>query len=264
MMISIVTPSLNQSKFLEKNIRSVVNQNFENFEHIVIDGGSTDGSVEILKRYKHLRWVSEEDNGQAHAINTGFKLARGDLIGWLNSDDCYLPGAFHKVEQIFSSDTSIDFIFSHCIRIDDNDNVVGFSGAKDPDQFDLIFHPNFIPQPSAFFRKIIFEKTGYLNENYFLAMDVDYWRRIAQNHKMKLINDIFACFRLHGESKTIKYLKSFKHESKRSFFQNGGSVFSPYYFETFIRPWLISLFLRNPLIDRIFYKGRMKSIKNSK
>ena len=253
MRISVVTPSLNQAKFLEKNILSVLNQNYENFEHIIVDGGSTDGSIEVLKKYKHLRWISGKDNGQSHAINKGFKLLRGDLIGWLNSDDTYMPGTFHKVKQFFLNDDTVDFIFSHCLRIDEFDNIVGFSLAKDPRKFDVLSNPNFIPQPTVFFRKSVFEKTGYLNENYYLAMDVDFWRRIANYHRMRLINDIFACFRLHNESKTTKYLKHFKYESKRSFFKNGGSIYSPYYFETFIKPWLISIFIYNPLVKKLFY-----------
>jgi glycosyltransferase involved in cell wall biosynthesis len=261
MLISIVTPSLNQVKFLEKNILSVLNQNYDNFEHIIVDGGSTDGSVEVLRKYKHLRWISEKDKGQAHAINKGFKLAQGDLIGWLNSDDTYMPGTFQKVENFFLNNAGVDFIFSHCIRIDANDNIVGFSNAKDPDEFNVLSHVNFIPQPTVFFRKIVFEKTGYLKENYFLAMDIDYWRRIAKNHKIKFIKDIFACFRFHSESKTTKYLKSFKYESKRSFFQNGGSIFSPYYFETFIRPWLVSIFVINPITKKIFYRGKSTHYK---
>ncbi len=253
MMISVVTPSLNQAKFLEKNILSILNQNYESFEHIIVDGGSTDGSIELLKRYKHLRWISEKDNGQSHAINKGFKLIRGDLIGWLNSDDTYMPGTFKKVKQIFLNDDTVDLIFSHCIRIDENDNIVGFSEAKDPDKYDVLLYPNFIPQPTVFFRKIVLEKTGNLNENYFLSMDIDFWRRIAQRHKIKFIKDIFACFRFHSESKTTRYLKSFKYESKKSFFINGGSIYSPYYFETFIKPWLISIFIYNPLVKKIFF-----------
>jgi glycosyltransferase involved in cell wall biosynthesis len=256
MKISIITPSLNQAKYLEKNILSVLNQDYDDFEHIVIDGGSTDGSIEILKKFKHLRWISEKDNGQAQAINKGFKLAKGDIIGWLNSDDLYSPGVFQKINNIFSEDEKVDFIFSHCMRVDENDNVVGFSQVKDPEEFDVLSYPNFIPQPTVFFRNIVFRETGYLNEEYFLAMDVDYWRRISKHHKMRLIKDIFAYFRLHNESKTTKYLKYFKYESKRSFFKNGGSVYSAFYFETFIKPVLMSLFVYNPITKRIFFNGK--------
>ena len=147
-------------------------------------------------------------------------------------------------------------IFSHCVKIDENDNILGFSNVKDPDQYNVLTYPNFIPQPTVFFRDIVFETTGYLNENFFLAMDIDYWRRITKRHKIKLIRDTFACFRLHNDSKTTKYLKFFKYESKQSFFQNGGSIFSPYYFETFIKPILLSLFVYNPFVRKIFFNGK--------
>ncbi len=102
--ISIVTPSYNSAEFIEDCIQSVLKQNYPNFEHIIIDGGSTDGTVEILKKYPHLKWISEPDEGQSDALNKGFKKAEGDIIGWLNSDDVYLPGTFNKVADILSND----------------------------------------------------------------------------------------------------------------------------------------------------------------
>jgi glycosyltransferase involved in cell wall biosynthesis len=256
LMISIVTPSLNQASFLEKNILSVLNQNYANFEQIVVDGGSTDGSVDILKKYHHLKWVSEKDDGQAQAINKGFKLAKGDIIGWLNSDDVYRHGAFNKAAEVFNRHPDVDFIFSHCLRIDKDDNILSMGVGKNPLNFDVLLNPNFIQQPTVFFRNCVFRKTGYLDENFFLAMDIDYWRRIIKNHKMMLVNDIFACFRIHTESKTTKYLNGFKHESKRSFFENGGTVFSPFYFETFIKPKLMKIFIYNPIFKRLFFNVR--------
>lgn len=253
LMISVVTPSLNQAPFLEKNIQSVLNQYYPNFEQIVIDGGSTDGTIDILKNYPHLKWVSEKDKGQSQAINKGFKLAKGEIIGWLNSDDVYQPGAFKKAVAIFNRFQDIDFIFSHCLRIDKDDNILSMGTGKDPLIWDVLQYPNFIPQPTVFFRNCIFRKTGYLDESFFLAMDIDYWRRIKKNHKMMLVRDIFACFRLHTESKTTLYLNNFKHESKASFFKNGGTVFSPYYFETFIKPKLLKIFIYNPIFKRLFF-----------
>lgn len=255
-MISIVTPSLNQAKFLEKNIQSVLNQGYDNFEHIIIDGGSTDGSIDILKKYGHLKWVSEKDSGQSNAINKGFKLSKGDIIGWLNSDDIYQPGIFQKVNEIFSKDHKLDFIFSNCLLINESEQIVGFLKGKDPQKYQVLSNTNFIPQPTIFFRKNIFHKTGYLNEEYHLSMDFDYWRRISKYHKMQFIDDIFACFREHHESKTAHNLKKFKYESKISFFRNGGSIFMPYYFEAFIKPKLISIFIYNPIIKKVFLRDK--------
>ena len=124
--ISIVTPSYNQVKFLERTILSILNQNYPNLEYIIIDGGSTDGSVEIIKKYeKYLAcWVSEKDKGQSDAINKGFKKASGDIIAWQNSDDIYLPGVFEKVALLFSKRKDMDVVFGNIYLIDENDNIL--------------------------------------------------------------------------------------------------------------------------------------------
>lgn len=252
--ISIITPSYQQAQFLEECIRSVILQNYPNLEYIIIDGESTDNSVDIIKRYEQFikYWVSEPDKGQAHAINKGFRLATGQIIGWLNSDDLYAPCAFLKAVDVFSKHNEIDFIFSHCIRINEKDLIVSMKESKDPTIFNVLNYPNFIPQPTVFFRDTIFKETGYLNEKYFLAMDIDYWRRISKNHKMLLVNDVFAYFRLHENSKTSRYLKDFKKESLRSFLECGGSRLSPFFYETYIKPYLMSIFIFNPLSKKIF------------
>lgn len=252
--ISVITPSYNQSGFLTENIDSVLKQEYSNFEHIVIDGGSTDQSVEILKTYKHLKWTSEPDRGQSHAINKGFRKAAGNIIGWLNSDDIYLPGTFSKVNRILNSNPGVDFLFSHCLRIDAEGRILSMAQAKEPAKYSVIDYPNYIPQPTVFFRKEVFNITGYLDEGYQYVMDFDYWRRIEKNHEMMMVNDIFAAFRMHDDSKTGKYELDFKHESKVSFFKNGGKIRSPYYFEKFIKPKLIAIFIYNPVIKKLFFK----------
>jgi glycosyltransferase involved in cell wall biosynthesis len=256
-MISVITPSFNQAAYLNKSIQSVLAQKYPNFEHIVIDGGSTDASLDVLNAFPHLIWISETDNGQAHAVNKGFRMAGGDIIGWLNSDDTYTEGTFHKVNNIFRRDTQIDFIFSNCFIVNGDGHVVGFLQGKNPENYNVLDHTNFIPQPTVFFRKHILQKTGFLHEAYHLSMDFDYWRRVSRNHKMKYVDDeVFACFRLHNHSKTHHNRKKFKHESKLSFFQQGGSIFSPYYFETFIKPFLLAFFVYNPLTRRLFFRRR--------
>jgi glycosyltransferase involved in cell wall biosynthesis len=256
LLISIVTPSYNQGIFLERNLRSVLNQSYKNFEHIVIDGESEDDTMAVLIKYRHLKWVSENDGGQAHAVNKGLRMAKGDVIGWLNSDDLYVPETFKRVNTIFSNDDELDFIFSNCLIIDENDRITGYLRGKDPEKYSVLNNCNFIAQPTVFFRRRVLEITGYLNESYNLSMYIDYWRRISKSHKMRFVDDIFACFRIHSDSKTSLYRREFKTESKRSFFKNGGSIFSPYYFETFIKPKIIFLTCENFLIKKLFYKNK--------
>jgi glycosyltransferase involved in cell wall biosynthesis len=254
--ISIITPSLNQGSYIDKNINSILNQGYENFEHIIIDGKSNDNTLSVLKKYNHIKLISEKDKGQANAINKGFKLAEGDIIGWLNSDDVYMDGTFRKVNKIFNECPGVDFIFSHCLIINDKDEIVGFLEGKDPNRFSVLTQLNKIPQPTVFFRNNVFKKTGYLDEELFFAMDFDYWKKIAKNHKMMLVNNIFACFREHREAKSYKYHKIGQKEAKRSFFKHGGTIFTPYYFETWIKPKLINIFVYNFITRRVFFHGK--------
>ena len=245
---------MNQGKFLTQNILSVLNQNYSKFQHIVVDGLSHDETIDILKSYPHIDWISKEDDGQSEAINNGFRMSDGDIIGWLNSDDYYLPETFPKIIEFFKQNDNVDFVFSNCLIVNENDQIIGFRKGKDPKRYPVSLNRNYIPQPTVFFKKIIFETVGYLDEKYKMSMDFDYWRRISKNHTMVYLNDIFACFRIHNTSKTERYSKEFKKESKESFFKNGGSVFSPYYYETFLQPKLQKLFFDNCFIRRIFYR----------
>ncbi len=111
-LVSIITPSLNSMPFLEENIKSVLNQNYTNLEHVIIDGGSTDGSLDILESYSHLIWISEIDRGQSHAINKGFRKAHGEIIGWLNSDDTYNPNAIENAVCVFAENKNTDLLFT--------------------------------------------------------------------------------------------------------------------------------------------------------
>ncbi|GAG62509.1 unnamed protein product [marine sediment metagenome] len=127
--ISVITPSYNQGRFLEKTILSVLNQNYPNLEYIIIDGGSTDESINIIKKYENYidYWVSEKDRGQADALNKGFKKATGDIIGWQNSDDIYLPSVFLKIAELFKQNPKIDIIYGNRFDIDEDNNIIGES-----------------------------------------------------------------------------------------------------------------------------------------
>ncbi|MGB9763596.1 MAG: glycosyltransferase family 2 protein [Minisyncoccia bacterium] len=203
--ISIVTPSYNQAEFLERTILSVLNQNYPNLEYIIIDGGSTDGSVEIIKKYeKYLSyWVSEKDRGQAHALNKGFEKATGDLVGWQNSDDIYLPGAFRKVAEVYRNNPNYDVYFGNIYFIDEEDNIIRDLRFVKFSPFSLIYEGTVLANQAVFLNKKIFKKYGYLDENYKFAMDYEFWVRIRYA-KFYFIREFLGSFRLHKEAKTSK------------------------------------------------------------
>ena len=208
--ISIVTPSYNQGQFLEETIRGVKNQGYTNFEHIVIDGGSTDNTLETLKKYPHLTWVSEPDRGQTHAINKGLHRATGDILAYINSDDTYLPGAFHTVVAFFQRNPEFDMVYGDYNVIDATGHILKRARQIDFDYgmgccigFGII-----ISQPAAFWRRKVLENVGFLNEQFDYAMDAEYWFRIAQQHNIQHIPASLANFRWHSEAKTTIHRKS--------------------------------------------------------
>ena len=214
--ISIITPSFNQGNYLEQTIDAVLSQKYPDLEYFVIDGGSTDNSVEIIKKYeKHLTyWVSEKDNGQSHAINKGLKMATGEIVNWINSDDWYNPNTLQKVADYF-----------------EDENVLVVSGRSDVwklGKFKVCnpgvdVYPNLektigwarIDQPETFFRKSAIEKMGFLNENLHYVMDREWWIRFlllfGQKNVLK-VEDVFVNFRLHEDSKTFNYQTKFDNE----------------------------------------------------
>ena len=166
--MSIVTPSYNQAEFLEKTILSILNQNCPNLEYIIIDGGSTDGSVEIIKKYeKYLAyWISEKDNGQAHAIKKGFEKSTGQILAWLNSDDTYLPGALFKIARVFQNNPDADLVFGNIYHIDSLDRRIGELGFTKFNFSTLIYGGGNLHQTGAFWTRGIYDKIGGINPKY--------------------------------------------------------------------------------------------------
>jgi len=202
--ISIVTPSYNQAQFLERTILSVLNQNYPNLEYIIIDGGSTDGSVEIIKKYKKYLacWVSEVDEGQADAINKGFKIVTGEFIGWQNSDDIYLPRAFYKVAKKFSENPDTDLVFGNRYSIDENENIIRDMRYVSFNHKSLLYEGSALNNQSAFWKKELMDKVGLFDESYKFCMDYDFWVRAGKIGKFLLIRDYLGAFRGHKDTKT--------------------------------------------------------------
>lgn len=210
-LISIVTPSYNQGNFIRATIESVLSQNYPRLEYFVIDGGSTDGTVEILKSYgKKIKWISKKDGGQADAINKGLRLAKGDIVAYLNSDDIYLPGALKRVGEYYAL-TKHDWITGDCLTIDSQGNKIKnnwvFSLYK---RFLMrIYSPtilriadSMLPQPSTFWSRRAYHKVGDFDTSYHYALDYDYWLRLAKYYVPHDLRVPLSGFRFHQDSKS--------------------------------------------------------------
>lgn len=215
-LISIVTPSFNQGRFLEETIRSVLLQGYPNLEYIIVDGGSTDNSIEIIKQYEPWLtfWTSEKDRGQSHAINKGLKKSRGDIFAYLNSDDIYLPGTVQKIARYFHRNPSVDIVYGDCRIIDEKSNEISQWCSRPFDLFSELCI-NFIYQPTSFIRHRVMTTIGDFDENLHYTMDIDYWYRAACYFNFEYFSELLACFRLSSESKTGKSHVPFVKERKR-------------------------------------------------
>lgn len=203
--VSIVTPSYNQAKFVERTIFSVLNQNYPNLEYVIIDGGSTDGSVEIIKKYeKYLAyWISKPDKGQADAINKGFRMITGDILAWLNSDDIYLSNVFIKIAKYFKQNPNADVVYGNTIFIDSNDEIIGDLKFTKFSLKSYIFKGFGLHQPSAFWKKEAFDELEGVREHFNFCMDTDLFMRMAKAGKnFHFFNNYLSCFRITKTQKS--------------------------------------------------------------
>lgn len=202
--ITIVTPSYNQGDYIEDTILSVLNQGYPNLEYIIIDGGSTDQTVEIIQKYSHRLsfWVSEKDNGQSHAINKGFERATGSIINWLNSDDQLMPGALHRIAELFQSNPDAMLIHGRIEYFGDTIPYRSKNLSKKDLELRYIAHIC-MPQPATFYRRELLLEQGYLDESLQFSMDADLFIRAGLHYKLLQVDDVFARFRLHPMSKSV-------------------------------------------------------------
>lgn len=204
-VISIVTPSFNQGQFLEETILSVLNQNYPNLEYFVIDGGSTDNSVEIIQEYasRLTYWESKPDRGQSHAINKGFKMATGELVAWINSDDVLCPGALNQIAFVWKEDPSVGFIHGRSELIDENGAAINKSRGGHFDLIDsLTTSKNPVAQPSTFISLECLKEVGFLDERLHMSMDWDLWLRLGARFSSKFIPDVLSQTRYWSMTKT--------------------------------------------------------------
>lgn len=203
-LVSIITPSYNQGEFIRDTIESVLNQDYKNIEYIVVDGGSTDNTLEILKEYKdRLVYVSETDNGQSDAINKGFRMAKGEIVAWLNSDDVYEPGCITRAVQEFNQNPNAALVYGDGYLINrDGEKIRSFEFSRDFNLWALVHIWDYIMQPATFFRADALAKVNYLREELHWTMDWDLWIRLASKWDVRYIPQHFACSREYEDTKT--------------------------------------------------------------
>lgn len=246
-------PSYQQAPFIQRSIDSVLSQTGVHTELLVMDGGSTDGTIDVLGSYgDRIRWTSEPDRGQAHAVNKGIRQARGRYLAWLNSDDLLMPGVLARVAERFEQDPACMWVYGRCIVIDETGREIRkpitafkdvllrrFSYAK-------LLLENYISQPATFFRRAVFDDVGLLSEERHYCMDYDLWLRLGQRYEPAVINDVLAAFRMHTDSKTNQGFRASLQEANE---------LSRRYAAAVGRPWLGTInywtyFRRTALIYR--------------
>jgi len=202
--ISIITPSYNQGEFIEATIRSILLQGYPNLEYFVIDGGSDDNTIDILKTYDKFitKWVSEPDKGQTHAINKGINYASGEIIAYLNSDDVYLPNSLMIAALYLTSHPDVSMVYGNILHINKKGDLIERVVNEEFDYDRLLSWILYIPQPATFIRGTVVKEIGLFDENLHLGMDHDYWVRIGLDHTIKHIHEYLACARMYPEIKS--------------------------------------------------------------
>jgi len=241
-LVSIITPSFNQARYLEATIQSVLGQDYPRIEYIIMDGGSTDGSVDIIKKYESKLgwWVSEKDKGQTDGINKGFARAKGDILAWLNSDDTYEPKAVGAAVKYLIEHPEAGMVYADANFINETGRVIGRFNSAQTDYRLLRQGYVHIPQQTMFFRASLWKEVGPLDPSFYFAMDYDLWTRIAQRAPLAYVPQIWANFRLHTSGKTIAADDRCWPEMLRVHYRDGGRFFSvivaKYYIRKLVAP----------------------------
>jgi glycosyltransferase involved in cell wall biosynthesis len=220
--ISIITPSYNQGGFIRETIESILGQNYPNLEYWVIDGGSNDNTADLLREYEpRVMWVSEKDRGQAHAINKGLRSIAGDIVGFINSDDVYLPETLRTVAGYFTAHPEAAWLTGDYVIIDNGGRRIQPYVAwykrmlRGNPTFRRLAVANYIVQPSTFWRRSLMNEIGLFDESLAYCFDYDFWMRAILKHPLHVVNNPLSLFRIHGASKGgSQFKKQFAEEQK--------------------------------------------------
>lgn len=252
---SVITVSYNQGRFIRENIESVLRQGYANFEHIIIDGGSTDGTIAILKEYPHLNWVSEPDNGQSDGLNKGFRKATGDIIAWINSDDALAPGAMTAVNDFFKANPDKHVVTGNQIIIDGESNFMRRVPAEAFTAEHLMNERSSVMQNSTFFRKEVLDTVGLLDETLHYAMDHELFLRIAKRYTSYALPADLAYFRIWEESKTHTSQIKFFREQLRLRRAHGAKTLSSG------NLWIVWQFIKEPFKRCLPLRNAVRRLK---
>ena len=246
-LVTIVTPSFNQAAYLEETIQSVLAQEYRDIQYILIDGGSMDGSLKVIKKYASRLdyWVSEKDSGQTDALNKGLALTKGKYCGWINADDRLKPNAVAEAVEYLEKNSHVGMVYGDADFIDAKGSVLGKFAARQTDYAKLLKGYVHIPQQSAFWRASLWWQVGPLNPDVTFAMDYDLWVRLAKLSKLKYLPKLWAEFRLHQESKTLRNDMRAWEDMLKVHKREGGSAFSVIVAKYWLRRLLFPLIRMN-------------------
>jgi len=233
MLVSIVIPNFNGAQYLGRTLASVAALTYSPVEVIVVDGASTDDSIRVIRDWEKtlpMRWISESDSGQAEAINKGFRMASGAIMGWINSDDMLTPAAAALAAARFSADPDLDFVWGFCLVVDADDRPLNIQNPFVREDLGLLRkHRNFVPQPGSWFSRRLVERYGPLSENLHYLFDYDFFLRFAGQVRTEFVPEVMAHFRIHETSKSGSQEHRFLSEEPTVFRAHGGKWLSPFW-----------------------------------
>ncbi len=250
LLVSIVVPNLNGASFLPMTLASLGAQTYPEIEVVVVDGGSTDGSLDIIRHWADrlpMRWISEPDSGQAQAINKGFRMANGEVLGWINSDDLLTARSVEYAVERFAADPELGFVWGFCLVVDADERPVTIQNPYvRPDLGQLRSYRNYVSQPGSWYRRRVVEAFGPLSEELHFLFDYDFFLRVAGQVRAEFIPEVMAWFRLHESSKSGSQERAFLGEEPRVYRANGGRWLSPFWMD----------YLRYRIWERPVYRAK--------